>query len=75
MHMRRIVIEEMHIQLLDPFTGLDLFDALHDLLRDNFPREDGFLPSFYMCYGELLGSSLIQTFHKGMESRRLLVSM
>lgn len=53
--------------LVAPFSDLELFDALHALLGDNYSGEDGLLPPSFLRYWEFLGPTWFQV----METRRL----
>ena len=71
MHTRMLVTDEMRGQLLLPFSGPELHDALCALPRDNCPGEDGLLPSFYLRYWEVLEPAMVHAFQEVMETGRL----
>ena len=71
MHTRMSVIKEMRGQLLVPFSGPELHDALRAPSRDSCPREDGLLPSFFLRYWEILEPAMVQAFQEVMETGRL----
>ena len=66
-HVRRSVTDAMRGRLSAPFSCCELAEATRALARDSCPGVDGLLPSFFLCYWDLLGEGLRLAFQEMMD--------
>ena len=67
-HVRRVVTSEMQDALLSPLTCEELAKALHALLRDSCPGEDGLGLRFFLQYWELVSPGLRALFQRVLDT-------
>lgn len=66
-HVHRSVTDDMRSRLSAPFSCCELAEATRALARDSCPGVDGLLPSFFLCYWDLLGEGLRLAFQEMMD--------